>query len=78
MDLNVQWADITDVFMTLWLYFKHIVIWEETHGICIGVNFFSFFDIAVGVFATWMLVKLIPIFGDPEDEDAIYDDFGGW
>lgn len=76
--MPVNRMDITDAFEVLWLLFQRIVFWMQSHSIVIWYKEFSFFDISVGVFATWMLARLIPIFGDPEDDDAIYDDFGGW
>lgn len=76
--MNIQVMDITDVFTYLWLLFQRIVLWEQTHGITVWTKTFTFFDISVGLFASWLITRLIPIFGDPEDENTEYDYFGGY
>ena len=74
----IDYADITIAYSYLWQKFMWVVTWMQTHGIIIWDHSFTFFDISIGVAGTWILVSLIPIFGDPEERDVVYDDFGGW
>lgn len=76
--MNIEYADLTVAFAYIWTKFMWVVTWMQTHGIIIWDHMFSFFDVAIGVAGTWIIVDLIPIFGDPEERDVMYDDFGGW
>lgn len=73
-----QFMDINSVFNYLWELFGSVVLWEQMHGITVWGRTFTFFDISVGLFASWLITRLIPIFGDPEDENTEYDYFGGY
>lgn len=73
-----RYMDINLVFTWLWGQFEQVILWEQLHGITVWGKTFSFFDISVGLFASWLITRLIPIFGDPEDEDTEYDYFGGY
>lgn len=77
LDPTVDYMDLTLPFSYLWLKFQWVVTWMQSHGIIIWDKAFTFFDCAVGIAGTALIVSLIPIFGDPEDEDYVYDDFGG-
>lgn len=75
---QIEFVDITIPYAYLWQKFMWVVTWMKFHGVTIWDHSFSFFDISVGVCGTWILISLIPIFGDPEERDVVYDDFGGW
>lgn len=70
-----RYMELTEAFAVVWQYFTYAWTWMTLHGVHIWDKYFTFFDIAIGVAATWIIADLIPIFGDPEDEDAVYDDF---
>ena len=73
-----SYLDLTQPFNLLWGFFTWAYNWSVSHGFFLWNHWFSFFDVAMGVFATYLIVDLIPMFGDPEDDSYVYDDFGGF
>ena len=67
--------DITHQFQFIFDRFLWAVEWSKLHGVMIGTNLISFFDLAIGVFCIWLLTLFIPIFDDAPITD---DDKEGW
>ena len=73
-----SYVDLSSAFNTVYSYFMWAYQWMSTHGFRLWGFTFSYFDVAIGVTATFLLCTFIPIFGDPEDDDAFWEDFGGF
>lgn len=77
-DIEFSFPDLSPAFDVVYDYFYWAYTWMNLHGFRLWGLTFSYFDVAIGVAATFLLCTLIPIFGDPEDDDYYYEDFGGF
>ena len=70
--------DLTSAFNFVWGRFLWVVEWAQTNFVTIGTHTISFFELAMGMALTWLVVKFIPIFGGISEDDVNNDDEWGY